>query len=218
MNNEKIIGIFLAAGKSRRMGIDKLNLPFGEGTIGSTTLQSALESTLDQLIVIVRPSDQFTWIPKYLLKMYAHKLKFIRCNNSWKGQSYSIRCGMKRAEQMNAKAAVIILGDQPLVSYLMIDRLISTYKEYTMDDIWYVASSCQQGRLQQPPILFDRMFFPKLKTLEGDHGARYLLKDKEIKGINVPFVNSQYFWDIDTIVDYIKVTSFLSRDTSNEVK
>lgn len=54
MRSPYIIGVFLAAGKSKRMGQNKLALPLKGETIGSLSLKNALLSRLDHVLIIER--------------------------------------------------------------------------------------------------------------------------------------------------------------------
>ena len=47
----KVVGIYLAAGKSQRMGTpNKLALPVGKMSLGSLALETALKSSLDKVL------------------------------------------------------------------------------------------------------------------------------------------------------------------------
>ena len=50
----KVIGIYLAAGDSRRMGTNKLLLDIGGIPLGSLALQAALESKVHQVLARTR--------------------------------------------------------------------------------------------------------------------------------------------------------------------
>ena len=62
----KVIGIYLAAGDSRRMGTNKLLLDIGGIPLGSLALQAALESKVHQVLVITKRDDRLTWIVPHL--------------------------------------------------------------------------------------------------------------------------------------------------------
>ena len=64
----KVIGIYLAAGDSRRMGTNKLLLDIGGIPLGSLALQAALESKVHQVLVITKRDDRLTWIVPHLFK------------------------------------------------------------------------------------------------------------------------------------------------------
>jgi molybdenum cofactor cytidylyltransferase len=86
------------------------------------------------------------------------------------GLASSLAAGIT-ALPAQTRAAVVCLGDMPLVPGRVIDRLI---------DLWNPA----EGRLiVQPtvhgragnPLLWDRRFFAEMAALQGDSGARALI-------------------------------------------
>lgn len=63
MRSPYLIGVFLAAGKSRRMGQNKLALPLKGENIGSLSLKTALSSRLDHVLVVERTEHaSLEWI------------------------------------------------------------------------------------------------------------------------------------------------------------
>ncbi len=64
----KVVGIYLAAGKSQRMGTpNKLALPVGKMSLGSLALDTALNSTLSKVFIIIRNEDDASWIAPDML-------------------------------------------------------------------------------------------------------------------------------------------------------
>ncbi|NDI37097.1 nucleotidyltransferase family protein [Chengkuizengella sediminis] len=199
--SDRIVGVFLAAGKSDRMGNNKLNLPLGKQTLGSITLKTAIHSSLDHLVVVTKEQDTPQWISPFLLSPPSKK-KWTQqtCKSAIKGQAYSIKCGVKKAMQLQPKAIMILLADQPFISKEMINKLINCYIQHK--DAYFVAA-CYQNTIS-PPILFSHQMFPAIMQLEGDVGARYLLKKEKWRetGIILPFEHSIPFLDVDTKEDY----------------
>lgn len=196
----KIIGIYLAAGKSQRMGEDKLALPVGKMSLGSLALETALQSSLHKVYVITQGDGQ--WISSKLLT--DDKLVVVTCSIAHEGQSASIRCGIERAHLEKADAAMIILGNQPFITVLMIDELIACMKKNPSCS--NVATS--HGALMIPPILFSASIFPTLLTLKGDAGARSILKNKVLySGKQLPCGDKRLVFDVDTQEDYAKFLS-----------
>ena len=59
----KVAGIYLAAGNSHHTGTHQLALPIGTRSLGSLALETALQSSLDWVYVIVQETDDLGWIP-----------------------------------------------------------------------------------------------------------------------------------------------------------
>ncbi|MGP3785581.1 NTP transferase domain-containing protein [Paenibacillus sp. 1A_MP2] len=64
----RLTGIVLAAGKSSRLGRDKLSIVMPDGRcLAAWTLEAALNSDLEQVICVVKPEDSLAWIPSVWL-------------------------------------------------------------------------------------------------------------------------------------------------------
>ncbi|WP_267897395.1 NTP transferase domain-containing protein [Peribacillus glennii] len=64
----RIIGIYLAAGESKRMGLDKRSLPLNQIPLGSVALKQALYSKLHHIVVVMRNEDSSDWLlPSFFL-------------------------------------------------------------------------------------------------------------------------------------------------------
>lgn len=202
----KIVGIYLAAGKSQRMGEHKLALPVGKMSLGSLALETALDSSLQKVYVIMSDEDDGKWISKKLLAN--HKLVLMRCPAAFEGQSTSLRCGIERAQVEKADAAMVILADQPFITVLMINELIACLKQHPTCN--YVATS--REALSIPPILFSASMFSPLLTLTGDEGARSLLKNKaRYPGKQLPCKDNRFVFDVDTKEDYAELLAIMRK-------
>ncbi|WP_017436121.1 NTP transferase domain-containing protein [Saccharococcus caldoxylosilyticus] len=197
MNMSRIIGIYLAAGQSRRMGMDKRSLPFSGNTLGDAALKAAVLSLISHVLVVVPPDDTLTWLAPELAKH--KKCTIIRCFDCSRGQAHSLRCGIKRAMQMQAEAIVILLADQPFITEAVINELIQLYEQYQADYISFTNNG-----IVMPPVLFARSTFFDLLLLDGDEGARKLLRNQSRwKGITQESTTEKIFFDIDTKEDYL---------------
>lgn len=194
-----VVGVLLAAGNSRRMGTNKLALPLGNVTIGSASLEAALSSTLDHVIIVQKKEDEASWVCSAFLKK--ENWSQIVCEDASHGQAHSLAAGLKAVEEMEAEAAVVLLADQPFIDFGLIDQLIETYKKTGAP---FVAS--RFNGTPRPPVLFSSRLFPLLQGLRGDKGAGNLLKQPSFakKGIMIDVETARSFFDIDTKHDYEK--------------
>jgi molybdenum cofactor cytidylyltransferase len=118
------------------------------------------------------------------------------------GQSTSVRAGLA-ALSPNAESAVFILGDQPGVDPKVIDALIDAWRESRAP----VVAPRYEDRIGNP-ILFDRRVFPELVLLEGDTGARPVVRAYEDTGqLQLVPVNGAAPPDVDTEADYAALTA-----------
>jgi len=187
------VGIYLAAGNSRRMGIDKRALPLADSSLGSCALQAALSSFLSTVFLIVQPNDSLDWVASPLL--HHEKITIVRCPSAT--QSFSLRCGVREAIHHQADAAVILLADQPFVRKETINELIACFAQTRTD---YVAFA--NNNRPFPPILFSAAVFSSLLNIQGDEGARQLIRQKHWNGTLLHGEDNRLFFDIDTMEEY----------------
>lgn len=204
MNSKGLVAIFLAAGKSSRMGENKLALPLGMATVGSSALKTALNSKLDHIIVVTRQDDPLQWLEgSFFQSPLQEKWSHCPCRDSDKGQAHSLKCGLQAAIAMKAKGMMVLLGDQPFLLEETINQLIfySDQESLMKENPSYIATSYKG--MPRPPILFFPDFVPSLLKLEGDEGARHLLRGSSfIKKLLIEMDNDKNFMDIDTKEDY----------------
>ncbi|MBZ5751621.1 nucleotidyltransferase family protein [Metabacillus rhizolycopersici] len=192
---KEIIGIYLAAGKSRRMGKCKLSLPLAVKPLGTIALKEIMQSNIDHLLVVTN-DIRADWLNSAdVLRAYLNKWENIVCLQAHLGQSYSLRTGIRRAEQLGAKSVIVFLADQPFVTSKMINLVINEAR----NDHVYVASS--DGKVLKPPILFNEKAFDELMIINGDQGARSLLRKGTFSGTSIQ-MSPDYLFDIDTVEEY----------------
>ncbi|CAM2901045.1 nucleotidyltransferase family protein [Paenibacillus sediminis] len=194
MKKINVAGLILAAGKSSRMGKDKLSIRLSNGRcIGEYAVREALRSSLDHIYVVTKGIEHPIWLISLHNDMEdASKLTIVPCAEAERGMAFSIRGGMKRVLSEQADAVMIILADQPHINAQMIDQIIQSYMRDSKLD--FVAAS--DNDVAKPPVLFPKHMYKSLMVLEGDQGARKLLQSSHFHGrlINFP---AHYFVDVD---------------------
>ncbi|WP_019244306.1 MULTISPECIES: nucleotidyltransferase family protein [Bacillus] len=190
----KITGVYLAAGNSKRMGKDKLTLQIANKQIGIWALNEAIISNLNHIIIVTKCNHHldFSGLSK-------DKLNCIEIANYEYGQSYSLKKGVEKAENLESDAVLIFLADQPFITSEMLNILITTFNQNLNSS--FIASS-NHGQIQ-PPILISKNLFYELKQIRGDQGAKSVIEKNREKGLLIPFDDKQLFIDIDEWSDYV---------------
>jgi molybdenum cofactor cytidylyltransferase len=187
--NRNVVAIILAAGRSTRMGgPNKLLAELGGKTLVRTVTEQALASKANGVIVVT--GHQADEIQKALKGL---KVQFVRNPDFADGLASSVKAGVA-AVPLDAHGAVICLGDMPLISADLIDRLIEAF---TPDRGNLIAVPVSDGR-RGNPVLWSRRFFNELMALDGDIGARHLIAKHSEAVAEVPVEGHGAFLDIDT--------------------
>jgi molybdenum cofactor cytidylyltransferase len=131
-------------------------------------------------------------------------------NPAWQeGMGSSLRVGVEAMlERAPGLAALIVaLGDQPSLPAQHLDQLIARYQQGRCS---LVAS--HNGQRRMPPVLFGREWFPTLRQLTGDAGAREILKEERP---DFAVIRLDDDTDLDTHEDYER---YLDQSRENTAK
>jgi molybdenum cofactor cytidylyltransferase len=188
-DQRKVAAIILAAGRSTRMGgPNKLLAELGGKTLVRIVAEQALASKASEVIVVT--GHQADQVEKSLAGL---QLKFVRNPDFAEGLAGSVKAGISAVPEA-ADAAVVLLGDMPLIDARLIDRLIEAFAP---DRGGLIAVPVSEGR-RGNPVLWSRRFFNELMTLGGDIGARHLIAKHGEAVAEVPVEGHGAFLDIDT--------------------
>ncbi len=189
----EVVGIVLAAGTSSRMnGLLKAILPFDGKHMLRCVVESALNSSLDRVVVVL--GNAFEIISK-VVPITGAEVVF---NPEFStGQSSSLRAGLSAVGQ-TCDGALFLLGDQPLVDSAVIDAVVEKFRQTRMP-IVVPTHSGKPGN----PVLFARSLFPEIMRLRGDVGARSLIAEHKKLIATVEVANDSIHLDIDTWEDYL---------------
>jgi molybdenum cofactor cytidylyltransferase len=188
-SNRNVAALVLAAGRSTRMGgPNKLLAELDGKKLVRIVAEQALASKASEVIVVT--GHQADLVEQALAGL---KVKFARNPDFAGGLASSVKSGIAAVHE-KADGAVVCLGDMPLISAQLIDRLIETFEP---DRGHLIAVPVSEGR-RGNPVLWSRRFFRELMTLDGDIGARYLIAKHAEAVAEVPVEGDSAFLDIDT--------------------
>ena len=160
-----LIAAVLAAGRSARMGTNKLLLPLGDRPILRHVVEAVTSVAPHELLVIVA-EPQKAAVAEALAGTPARIVVNARAAE---GIGTSIACAAASLPPGTSKL-VLLQGDQPLVSTSALERLIDRAR--SRGGAWVAA---KYGGVVTTPVVFDVELFGELRTLDGDRGARRVL-------------------------------------------
>ena len=193
--------LILAAGQGRRFGGGKLHALYQGRPLLSYVLDVVRTARERGLIagghVVVGADDE-----RALALSRREGLDTIINDAPELGLSHSVRLGLAALEALTtteAEAALILLGDQPLVRLEVIAALVSRWREGKAEIIR--PRYATQPKSPSHPALISRSVWPAAQELEGDHGFGSLLDSSpfETVTIEVPGDNP----DVDTRADLL---------------
>ena len=120
------------------------------------------------------------------------------------GLSASLRAGIAAVPE-DARAAIVGLGDMPLVTARVIERLVAAYDP---NEGRLIVAPTYNGELGNP-VLWDRRFFPEMMALGGDRGARVLLERHAGHVATVAMDDDAVLRDVDTAEQLAGLPGFL---------
>jgi molybdenum cofactor cytidylyltransferase len=189
---ENIAGIILAAGASSRYGKPKQVLDYHGQPFVHAVAETAIKTGLAQVIVVTGAHDEsVTAAVKDLPVTIIH-------NPDWQvGQSTSIIAGMNHINR-EIGGVIFLLVDQPQVSV----ELLRTLMERHSQDLPAVLAPYVFDQ-RANPLLFDRVTFSELLTLQGDTGGRAIFGKFSPRYVN--WYDRKLLLDVDTPDDYKKL-------------
>lgn len=161
--NTRCGAIILAAGLSRRMGSNKLLAEFGGKPLVAHVADAVEAAGLPSPIVVV--GHEAAYVRAALANRRA---AFVTAADHIEGMSRSLAAGLA-AVPAAWEAAIICLGDMPLVSSALLRRLA---EQASRSAIIVPAFNGKRGN----PVLWGRDYFGDLASLQGDMGARTLFE------------------------------------------
>ncbi len=233
MQTHSTAALILAAGTSSRMGAGrhKLLLPLGDRPVIAHVVDAALASQA-RPILIVAGYQAATLRTALDYALIQPQVIFLENTDYQQGMSSSLRIGMQGLQKMNMRttqaeqtetiadvtentllidSAVILLGDQPLVTNYIIDALLAARQATNKR----IIAPLYQGK-RGHPMLFAADLFPEFLHISGDEGGRSVVENyrAEIATVERPEITSQY--DVDTWEAYQQVVTLWHQQENTE--
>ena len=187
---QQLVGILLAAGKGVRFDPggtqNKWMQTMPNGELVAVATARTLLSVLPQVLAVVRPGADLL-----AAALRETGCRVVECPNADEGMAASLVCALSRTR--DASGWLIALADMPYVKTSTIAALVEALRRDAD-----IVVPLHQGR-RGNPVGFSRRHVPELLTLDGDQGARRLLKTHPVTEVEVDDPGIAH--DIDTPED-----------------
>jgi len=187
MTNPPFGIVLLAAGSSARLGKAKQLLPYQGTTLIEHAIRIALEAGASEVVVVLG-----AFAEEIGVRISDLPVKPV-LNKDWaQGMGGSIRVGVAALSE-GVEAVVVMVCDQPAVTSEHIQALVAPIMRGKK-----VAASFYDDVLGVPAS-FSRAMLPGLMRLQGDSGAREVIRNCDTPVEAVLFTGGS--WDIDMAGD-----------------
>ena len=194
-----ISAIILAAGESRRMGVqNKLLLQIDSEVLIRKFVKSVSNSLVDAVLVVVGFEAE-----KIKAVLHDQAVKFVENPSYEEGMTTSIQSGVK-ASSNESTGLMICLADMPFAETSDLNLLIQAFNDYRSTESSLIIVPVFQGK-RGNPVLFSEVFREKILTHKGE-GCREILRQFPHYVKEVSMENDNLLRDIDTPEDYMFVT------------
>lgn len=163
----RMAAVVLAAGKSERMGTNKLLLEVAGHTIIDRLLYVLDGSSVDEVFVVLghRPEALRRFVE-------AHRAEVVFNPYYEEGMTSSVKAGLRR---VSADAAFLVLGDQLGLEVGLLDIMSATMAS---EPTALIVSPVYKGR-KGHPVLFRRTLFQEILDLNSDETLRDVVQRNE---------------------------------------
>jgi molybdenum cofactor cytidylyltransferase len=186
-----IAAIVLGAGRSRRMGTQKLLLPYGGGSVIGHIVVQVVQSPVERIVVVTGADHDAV-----AGALHGRRVTFVR-NPAAEGEMLSsVRCGVAALPEA-CRAAVVVLGDQPGVTAALIGAIVRAHVE-SGRGIVVPTFGGRRGH----PVLISAAYFGAVLSEFDDVGLRGLVRAHPQDVLEVQAASAGVLEDLDTPEDY----------------
>jgi molybdenum cofactor cytidylyltransferase len=200
-----VAALVLAAGTSSRYGeANKLLLPFGASTVLRHAVDAVLSADIGRVVVVTghQPND-------VRAVLEGAPVEFVHNPRYRQGEMISsIQAGMNRLSVAvpggaRVDAALVVLGDQPLLPAWVIHRLVQAYAQRCGEII-----APKFGNVRGHPVLIGQMWWREAQALPEGAPMRDLLRAHPEAVAHVLVNTDAVIRDVDTPALYEEALTF----------
>lgn len=180
--------IVLAAGRSTRMGANKLLADLGGRPLLRHAVEAALASRARPVLVVT--GHQADEVRTALAGL---DVAFVANPDFALGLASSLKAGL-RAVPTECAGALVLLGDMPRITAAHLDALMAVFASGAAPGIVVPVHQGQRGN----PVLWPADLFGEMLALDGDAGARGLMGTHASRVREIDLGTDAVLMDVDT--------------------
>ena len=188
--------VILAAGQSRRMGSQKLLLPFAGQTVIGHIVCQVLTARIERTVVVTASDGD-----AIRLALTGKPVTFVVNPDPAAEMLGSVRCGL-RALPPECTATIVVLGDQPTIRTELIADLARSFHSTRAR----IVVPTFQGR-RGHPLLISADYFAEVFTQHDGVGLRGLLQAHPSDIVELEVADAAVLNDMDSPEDYTHARS-----------
>ena len=201
-HQKQTAGIILAGGSSKRFGRPKQLLKLKGKYLLEYVLNAALGSQLNHVVLVL--GHDYQNILQALETCTTHeRLQVVINHRYYEGQSRSLQAGLLTIRQAFS-SVMFMLGDQPMLDSNTINHMLARFR-HSGKDICVPICKGKRGN----PTIFNRVLYDQLMAIEGDIGARDIIRTNPERVLNIELDDPLCFFDIDSQKDFENLQSLL---------
>jgi molybdenum cofactor cytidylyltransferase len=192
--------VVLAAGRSVRMGRNKLLLRLDGKRLIDHNLDALEAANIDDIVVVLGHEP---WKLAGVLKSRSNHLRIVINKEYDVGMTSSFKTGL--AQIRNAEAVLLVLGDQLILDHHLIDKMLKLMEEGRA----LIVSPVHEGK-KGHPLLFSKELFQEITELKRNETIREVVHRH---GDALLTIESDEWTviDIDTPIDLEKAKRLLKK-------
>ncbi len=199
--------VVLAAGRSDRMGKNKLLLRLGGKRLIDHNLDALEASNIDEIVVVLGHEPEGSIAA---LKPRLNHIRIVINEEYEDGMSSSLKTGLNQTK--NADAVLLVLGDQPILDYKLINEMIKIMEDKILRAL--IVSPVHEGK-KGHPLLFSKELFIEIMNLKKNETIRDIVH-KHSDALIMIESDEWTLTDIDTPIDFKKAEKLLTKSKLGE--